>query len=420
MIKLKNLVVILMVVIATAAFIIHDAFAAKPAETSLNTKDLASSTLQNGSSSSPSLKKNPSGSVPLTTTPSKLILAGYYTAWSAYSGFTPKQIDPSKLTHISYAFANIGPDLTVQMGYPDIDPHNFQLLNGLKKKNPELKTLISIGGWTWSGRFSDAARTDKTRKEFARSCIAFMKQHGFDGVDIDWEYPVAGGMPSNSARLEDKQNFTLLLKTLREALDEQGAADQRQYLLTIAGGAGTSFARYSELSLIHKYLDFAVIMTYDFHGPWDKYTDFLSPLYTDKNPSPQYQASFDTAVNAWLNASFPAGKLVAGIPFYGYVYQTSGEKNNGLHQSFSNAKAISYKKIAESYEKNPEFRRFFHPETKVPWLYNGSQFISYEDKESISYKSQYIKSKNLAGAMIWELSQDKNDALLNALMEGFK
>lgn len=407
MIKFKNIFVILMVVIVTATFIIHDTFAAKPAETSLNTKNLSSSTLHEGASSS--LTENPS-----------VILAGYYTAWSAYSGFTPDQIDSSKLTHISYAFANIGPDLTVQMGYPDIDPQNFQLLNGLKKKNPKLKTLISIGGWTWSGRFSDAARTDKSRKEFAKSCIAFIKQHGFDGVDIDWEYPVSGGMPSNRIRPEDKQNFTLLLKTLREALNEQGAADQRQYLLTIAGGAGSSFARNSELSQIHKYLDFATIMTYDFHGPWDKYTDFLSPLYTDKNPSPQYQASFDTAVTAWVNASFPSEKLVAGIPFYGYVYQTSGEKNNGLYQSFSIAKAIPYRKIAESYEKNPAYMRFFHSQAKVPWLYNGSHFISYEDKESISYKSQYIKSKNLAGAMVWELSQDKNDTLLNALIEGFK
>ncbi|MDF2999919.1 MAG: glycoside hydrolase family 18 [Bacillota bacterium] len=348
------------------------------------------------------------------------ILAGYYTAWSAYSGYTPEHIQASKLTHISYAFAEIGPDLRVRMGYPDKDPENFKLLQQLKQKNPQLKTLISIGGWTWSGRFSDAALTEKNRQVFAESCITFMKQFGFDGIDLDWEYPVAGGLTSNKTRPDDKKNFTLLLKTLREALDQQGAADEKQYLLTIAGGAGTSYIKNTELSLIHKYLDFAVIMTYDFHGPWDKYTDFHSPLYISGKSSPQDQASFDTGVNGWINASFPAEKLVAGIPFYGYHYSTTGSRNDGLYQTFSKAKALSYKKITEDYVTNPDYRRFFHPQAKVPWLWNGSDFISYEDKESIFHKLQYIKSKRLAGAMIWELRHDKNGDLLNALQEGFK
>lgn len=348
------------------------------------------------------------------------ILAGYYTAWSAYSGYTPEQIQASKLTHVSYAFAEIGPDLRIRMGFPDKDPENFKLLQQLKQKNPHLKTLISIGGWTWSGRFSDAALTEENRQVFADSCITFMKQFGFDGIDLDWEYPVAGGLTSNKTRPDDKKNFTLLLKTIREALDQQGAADEKQYLLTIAGGADSSYIKNTELGLIHEFLDFAVIMTYDFHGPWDKYTDFLSPLYSSSKSSPQYQSSFDTGVTGWINASFPAEKLVAGVPFYGYLYSNTSRGNDGLHQTFSKAKAISYKKITESYVTNPAYHRFFHPQSKVPWLYNGFDFISYEDKESIFYKSEYIHSKKLAGAMIWELSYDKNGDLLNVLQEGFK
>jgi chitinase len=147
---------------------------------------------------------------PLSNTLQTKILVGYYAAWAAYSGFTPDRIDASKLTNINYAFANIGKDLKITMGDPDKDPSNFKLLNDLKKKNPELKTLISVGGWSWSGKFSDAALTEASRTAFAQSCVAFMKKYGFDGVDIDWEYPVSGGLAGNSNCSADKHNFTLL------------------------------------------------------------------------------------------------------------------------------------------------------------------------------------------------------------------
>ena len=101
---------------------------------------------------------------------------------------------------------------------------------------------------------------------FAESCVAFIKQYGFDGVDIDWEYPVSGGLSTNIKRPEDKQNFTLLLQKLREKLDAQGTIDNRHYLLTIAGGAGNAYIKNIEPAAIQQYLDYATIMTYDLHG----------------------------------------------------------------------------------------------------------------------------------------------------------
>lgn len=130
---------------------------------------------------------------PVSPAQKERLLIGYYPAWASYTGFTPDRIDAKNLTHINYAFAKVGKDLKIAMGYPDRDPANFRLLAALKKKNPELKTLISVGGWTWSGRFSDAALTDDSRTAFAESCAAFIRKHGFDGIDIDWEYPVSGG-----------------------------------------------------------------------------------------------------------------------------------------------------------------------------------------------------------------------------------
>ena len=137
---------------------------------------------------------------------------GYYTSWSAYSNFTPDKIDATKLTHINYAFANVNEELKITLGDSYIDPSNIKKLNELKKINPNLKILISVGGWSWSDKFSDAALTDKSRTIFANSCVDFIKKYGFDGIDIDWEFPVSGGPPTNKYRKEDKQILPFYLK----------------------------------------------------------------------------------------------------------------------------------------------------------------------------------------------------------------
>jgi len=279
---------------------------------------------------------------PIPTQPSKKIV-GYYAAWASYSGYYPNQIDASKLTHINYAFANIGSDLKLTLGYPDVDPNNIKLLNALKQTNPNLKTLISVGGWSWSGRFSDAALTDASRTAFADSCVAFIVQYGFDGIDLDWEYPVSGGLASNVKRPEDKQNFTLLLQKIREKLDAQGALDNKHYLLTIAGGSDRSYVNNVELSKLSQYLDYATVMTYDLHGMWDNYTDLHAPLMDNSDVSPQYKTSVDASITNWGNASFPIDKLVLGIPFYGYIYSSVTNANNGLYQTYTGSNSISYK-----------------------------------------------------------------------------
>lgn len=324
-------------------------------------------------------------------------------------------VDARKLTHINYAFANIGNDLKISVGYPDIDINNYAKLNLLKKKNPNLKTIISVGGWTWSGKFSDVALTDESRSVFADSCVEFIVKYGFDGVDIDWEYPVSGGLPSNTRRPEDKYKFTLLMEKIREKLDAKGQSDGRHYILTFAGSPSNGYINNTELVKLSRYVDYANLMTYDIHGIWDGYTDFNAPLYNNSDNSPQYKHSVNTGINIWLNSGFPPEKTVMGVPFYGYIYKSLENRNSGLYQNYADGSAISYADIANNYLNNPEFKRYFHLESMVPWLFNGSTFISYEDEQSIALKSQYIKSKKLAGAMIWELSQDSSGALLNTI-----
>lgn len=336
--------------------------------------------------------------------------AGYYTGWSAYGGFTPDKIRASMLNVVHYAFADVGPDLKIAVDDPTVDYGNFTKLSALKKSYPNLKTLISIGGWDGSARFSDMALTDATRKAFAQSCVGFIRQYGFDGVDIDWEYPVGGGA---AGRPEDKTNFTLLMQTLRSTLNAQAAADGKYYYLTFAGGASNGYIGNVQLPQLAGCVDYAVDMTYDLHGPWDAYADLDAPLYTPAEPSPQYKVSVDSSLRAWENGGFPSGKLVMGVPFYGYIYSGVSAANDGLYSRFTSAKAIGFDAIVSRYLSNGLFAEFFNTTAQVPTLFGGTTFISYDNASSIALKAQYSVSHGLRGVSAWELSYDRNGTLLS-------
>ncbi len=344
---------------------------------------------------------------------------GYYAAWAAYSGFTPDKLEVSDLTHINYAFANIDEDLKITLGYPDIDLKNIQQLIKLREKNPQLKLIISVGGWSWSGRFSDVALTDSSRAAFADSAVDFIVEYGFDGIDMDWEYPVSGGMASNVKRSQDKKNFTFLMKTLREKLEAQGAVDGKDYVLSFAGAAGEGYLDKIEVKSLEQYVDYINIMTYDMMGAWNKHTGFNAPLYTVDNTQ-QGSLSVDSSIDQWLEAGVPAEKIVLGVPFYGYRYQSVSKTNKGLYQQHSGGSSIAYSSIVENYLEAEGYIRYYDHQAMVPWLYNGSTFISYEDEESMEAKGQYIRTKGLGGAMIWELSQDPDKILLNSLYKGIR
>ncbi|MDZ5471698.1 glycosyl hydrolase family 18 protein [Bacillus sp. 31A1R] len=355
---------------------------------------------------------------------------GYYTGWSTYSNFQVLNIDASKLTHLNYAFANISSDGKIALGdsWADIEKPfpgdavdqpikgNFNQLSKLKEQYPHLKTLISVGGWTWSEKFSDVALTEQSRTVFAESCLQFILKYGFDGVDIDWEYPVAGGEADNVNRPEDKQNFTLLLKKLKETFDAQSAKDGKKYFLSIAGGASKGYSNNTELDLIHPYVDYIQVMTYDFHGSWDTITGLNAPLYRDPDSKFSYQWSVQDAVQNYINHGVPANKLIMGLPFYGRVYNQVNNTNNGLYQSFTGGgSAFSYAELEANYINKNGFTRYWESDSKVPWLFNGTRFISYDDVESVGYKTTFIKTMGLGGAMMWELSQDPNRVLLSKI-----
>ena len=285
---------------------------------------------------------------------------GYYTSWSTYDrNYQVMDIPADRLTHINYAFANIADEGTCMLGDPfaDVeksftatnlqgandqneDPNapggNFGQLRKLKAQHPHLKTLISVGGWKWSGKFSDVALTAESRQKFAQSCVDFMREYGFDGIDIDWEYPGGGGQEGNTSRPEDKQNFTLLLQALRAQLRQQEATDERSYLLSISTAAVPTKFNNLELAQIHQYVDWIHVMTYDFHGDWEEQTNFNAPLYAPAN---------DPAPDAAYRASNQYEALVAGINGAAALENPTGQAQETLGPATSMLDSLSVANI---------------------------------------------------------------------------
>lgn len=358
-------------------------------------------------------------------------LVAYYAGWATYSGREIAHIDASRLTHLIYAFANIGPDGRIMIGDPTIDTlklfpgfdvnapfhGNFGQLRLLKERHPHLKVLIAVGGWSWSGRFSDVALTPESRRRFAESVVEFLVRFGFDGVDIDWEYPVSGGLATNVRRPEDRQNFTLLIEELRRQLDAQGEKDGKHYLLTFAAAAAPYYTQNVELAKLHPLVDFINLMTYDLAGPWEPTTGLNAPLSRRPGAPLQPPWSIEDAVRLYLSYGVPPEKLVVGVPFYGYRFDGVAPVDQGLFQPYSQGTAVPYFTV-QTLAASGAYTRYWHEEAKVPYLYGGGTFITYDDPESLRAKAEFVLEHGLGGVMIWEISQDAADrSLLAALHE---
>ena len=381
-------------------------------------------------------------------------IIGYFVSWGIYArDYDVMDIPVEKINVINYAFANINPNLgIIELGdpYADIDKAypgdcwdvgclrgNFHQLQLLKEENPHLKTLISIGGWTWSTYFSDIALTIESREIFAQSCVDFMLEYGFDGIDLDWEYPIEGGLDGNHHDSDDDIHLVALAQRLRELLNEQTTLDGYEYLLTIASSANPNYMDNLSLDSLVEYLDWINIMSYDFHGPWsgdgDPGTNFNSPLFaTDADTSPEpYATNFNLAasVQNYIVRGVPREKLNAGLAFYGRAYGNVENTNNGLYADYDGVADdgtwedgfYDYWDLSENYIDMVGYDRFWQDEAKVPWLYNTSTqiMISYDDEASIQAKAEYIISENLGGGMFWEFSGDKDSHLLNVINEVF-
>lgn len=318
-----------------------------------------------------------------------------------------------QITHINYAFANIK-DGEIIIG-KHIDVENFKKLNELKKVNPNLKILISVGGWSWSKNFSDAVLTQESREKFANSAVLFVQKHHIDGVDLDWEYP---GLPGdgNVYRPEDKENFTAILKLIRAKFDSL-ETNNRHYFLTIATGSSQNYLDHTNLREAHKFLDFINIMTYDFYGEGSITTGHHANLYPSSSDNSKNIRSAINAVQQHVNAGIPINKIVLGVPFYGRWWKGVMPTNNGLYQEiFGKTGTFNYDAIADSLKNKTGFVESWDESAKTPyiWREKDSLFMTYDNEKSIKYKMDYIKNKDLGGIMFWQFNGD-NGALLDAI-----
>ena len=330
----------------------------------------------------------------------------------------PGTVAARKLTRINFAFALIqnGKIVTEDPS----DPANLAALVALKRDNPSLTVLISVGGWLGSGNFSDMALTKESRQVFIHSVLQFIEQYQLDGLDIDWEYPSQTGA-GNKFRPEDKQNYTLVLEELRKKFDHEEKKLHRKLFLTIATGASSEFLDHTNMGKVQKYVDTVNLMAYDYYEPGsESITGNHAPLFTD--PQDPKKISADRSVQEYEQAGVPAAKIVLGVPFYEHVWGQVPDTNHGLFQPgkpVPNAYA-GYGNVASSMLNNG-YVRYWDAASSVPYLYNPAQqiFVSYEDPESLALKCKYVLDHKLAGMMFWEYNSDPSGKLLDSIDQGF-
>ena len=295
-----------------------------------------------------------------------MVVVAYVTSW------TQEIPDPAAMTHINYAFGHVNDSFD---GVRIDNPERLRMIVGLKEKNPDLKVMLSIGGWG-SGRFSEMAASEKNRKAFVKDCRKVVGDFKLDGIDIDWEYPTQSSAGISSSP-DDTGNFTLLMRDLRRALGNRK-------LLT---AATVCDAKYIDFRSCVQYMDFVNVMAYDMGNPPRHHAAlFPSPVSSHITAS--------QAVEEHLKAGVPASKLVLGMPFYG----RGNREDSGLKEY--DRTGI----LPKGYEKR------WDDVGKVPYIANekGELVRGYDNSRSLAEKCQFILDHHLRGGMYWDYASDNS------------
>jgi chitinase len=277
----------------------------------------------------------------------------------------------------------------------------------MKSKNPELKVLLSLGGWGGCKTCSDVFASKQGRKDFVTSVKEFYDYFKVDGMDLDWEYPAVKGYPGHKFVPEDKKNFTKLVKEIRKL--------GYDYELSFAAGSSQRFLDSAiQWKQVMKKVDYVNLMTYDHSGPGSIITGHHTSLYS----TPEQPRSADFTVKYLINHGVPGEKIIVGGAFYGKIFENADSTNNGLSQPGKFKSTLIYRNVATQLPADSGWVYHWDETAGAPYLYNPSkkQFFTYDDKRSIELKTKYVIDNNLGGIMYWHLGGDDfNDGLLNTI-----
>ncbi|GJC80081.1 endochitinase 42 [Colletotrichum liriopes] len=344
----------------------------------------------------------------------------YFTNWlrGVYgANYQPADIPADKVTHLLYSFADIAADGEVQRissdpwsdtqrQYPGDSNQAgnaygcIKQLYALKKQNRKLKLVLSIGGWTWSPKFVPVAATEAGRQRFATSAIKLMHDWGFDGIDIDWEYPT---------NAQEAANFVALLKTCREELDRHAAqyAPGYHFALTIACPAGPTHYQRMDLRGMDPYVDAWHLMAYDYAGSWDTTTGHQANLFPDPSNPEATKFSTEAALAYYLGQGIRSDKIVLGLPLYGRSFLNTdgiGKPYSGLGQGSIEQGVWHYKVLPR-----PGAVEVFDQTAGALYSYDAGsrELVTYDNVQSANLKADYLLSKGLGGAVFWEAAGDR-------------
>ncbi|KAH9209045.1 oviduct-specific glycoprotein [Leptodontidium sp. 2 PMI_412] len=344
---------------------------------------------------------------------------GYYEAWRHNSTCQDMGLDDipvNSLTHLYFSFAFITPNEYNIIGMDGLPDKLFTDFTSLKKKNPGLKTIIAIGGWTHNDPgplqkvFSNMVSSKETRARFIQNLMSFLRQYAFDGVDFDWEYPGAddrGGVP------EDGENFTQFLKEL----DDENKKQPKKYIVSFTAPTSFWYLRHFDLKAID-HIDFVNVMSYDLHGVWDRENPIGSHIYGHTNLT-EMSLAFDLF---WRN-DVPANKLNMGLGFYGRAFQLADPSCNkpgclfkgGATKGACSGESgiLSYREIQEIIDTK-KLTPVHDKDAGVKYItWNSDQWVSFDDKDTFKQKKDLASKLGLGGYLIWAIDQD--DAQMSAL-----
>ncbi|XP_007485186.1 chitinase-3-like protein 2 [Monodelphis domestica] len=339
-------------------------------------------------------------------------LVCYFTNWAQYRAghayFIPDTIDPNLCTHLIYSFAKINNNKIAPREWNDATL--YHTFNNLKKRNPNLKTLLSIGGSKFGSKgFHPMVDSSESQSTFVNSVIPFLRNYGFNGLDIDWIYP----------ETSEKSLFASLIHELAVAFREEAKKSGKEKLLLSAGvAAGRQIIDNSySIKELASDVDFVNLLTFNFHGSWDNplLTGHNSPLRKgsqDQRNSNYYNVEY--AVKYWKTQGMPGKKIIMGIPMYGRSFTLpTPVSNTGVGVPAQGAGTPGQFTAEEGFLAYYEVCQFLQgatvtkiPEQQVPYAVKGNQWVGFDNVESVEAKVQFLKDSGLGGAMIWSIDLD--------------